>query len=135
MARKVFTYRGYEIEELKKMSMDKFIELLPARQRKTLRKGLAPRQRKLLEKLRKSKEELSRGIERIVRTHSRDMVVLPEMVGLKVGIYNGKEYKIVELKPEMLGHYFGEFSLSRKKVKHSAPGIGATKSSLYVPLK
>ncbi|MFQ5891472.1 MAG: ribosomal protein S19 family protein, partial [Candidatus Methanofastidiosia archaeon] len=99
MARKIFTYRGYKIEELKKMSMDKFIELLPARQRKTLRKGLAPRQRKLLEKLRKSKEELSRGIERIVRTHSRDMVVLPEMVGLKVGIYNGKEYKIVGLKP------------------------------------
>jgi small subunit ribosomal protein S19 len=135
MARKEFVYRGMGIEELQKMPMDKFISMLPSRQRRTLKKGLPPNKRKLIVRLRKAKKALQKGENVTVRTHCRDMVVLPEMVGLTIGIYNGKEFKMVEIKPEMVGHFFGEFALTRGRIRHSAPGIGATKSSMYVPLK
>lgn len=135
MAKKEFGYRGIEMEELQKMTMDKFIALLPSRQRRTLKKGLSPEKRKLLMRLRKAEESLKNGETRIIRTHCRDMIVLPEMVGLTIGVYNGKEFAMVEIKPEMIGHFFGEFALTRGKVKHSAPGVGATRSSMYVPLK
>ncbi|MGD2073025.1 MAG: ribosomal protein S19 family protein, partial [Candidatus Thorarchaeota archaeon] len=92
MARKEFSYRGMGIEELQKMPMDTFISLLPSRQRRSLKKGLPPEKRKLLVKLRKAKEALNNGEQIIVRTHCRDMIVLPEMVGLTVGIYSGKEF-------------------------------------------
>ena len=70
-----------------------------------------------------------------IRTHCRDMPVLPEMVGLNFEIYNGKEFVKVELVPDMIGQYLGEFSLSRKPVQHSSPGVGATRSSLFVPVR
>ena len=63
------------------------------------------------------------------------MIVFPEMVGLKIGVYNGKSFLIVDITPEMIGHYLGEFSLTRKRIQHGSPGIGATRSSKYVPLK
>jgi small subunit ribosomal protein S19 len=135
MAKKEFTYRGIPVEELQKMPMDKFISLLPSRQRRSLKKGLPPEKRKLLLRLRKARDLAKNGESVVVRTHCRDMIVLPEMVGLTVGIHNGKEFKVVEIKPEMVGHFFGEFAGTRRRVVHSAPGIGATKSSMYVPLK
>ncbi len=73
--------------------------------------------------------------EMVIRTHCRDMIILPEMVGLKFAVYNGREFIVIEVKPEMIGHRLGEFSQTRKKVTHGMPGIGATRSSLYVPLK
>jgi len=135
MARKEFFYRGMTIEELQKMPMDKFISLLPSRQRRTMKKGLPPEKRKLVVRLRKAKKALENGEKVVVRTHRRDMVILPEMVGLTIGIYSGKEFKIVEITPEMVGHFLGEFAPTRGRIRHSAPGIGATKSSMYVPLK
>jgi small subunit ribosomal protein S19 len=63
------------------------------------------------------------------------MIIFPEMVGLKIGVYNGQKFEIVEVRPEMIGHYLGEFSLTRRTVSHGSPGIGATRSSKYVPLK
>ena len=99
MARKEFVYRGMSVEELQKMPMDKFISMLPSRQRRTLKKGLPPNKRKLIVRLRKAKKALQKGEKVTVKTHCRDMVVLPEMVGLTIGIYNGKEFKMVEIKP------------------------------------
>ena len=130
-----FHYRGYTLEELKKMNMDEFIQLLPARARRSLRRGLPPRQKKLLERLRRAYRAKKRGKDILTRTHVRDMLIFPEMVGLKIGVYNGKLYQIVEIKPEMIAHYLGEFSLTRRHVQHGSPGIGATRSSKYVPLK
>ena len=135
MARKEFFYRGMSIEELQKMPMDKFISMLPSRQRRTLKKGLPPEKRKLVVRLRKAKKALQNGEKVIVRTHRRDMVILPEMVGLTIGIHSGKGFTVVEITPEMVGHFLGEFAQTRRRVRHSAPGIGATKSSMYVPLK
>lgn len=132
---KKFTYRGYTLEELQKLSIEEFAKLLPSKQRRSVMrmfvKGTSPRHRKLLEKIRKMKGKE----EKIIRTHLRDMVILPEMVGMKFGVHNGKEFLVMEVVPEMIGHRLGEFSQTRKKVIHGAPGIGATRSSLYVPLK
>ncbi|MFW9867138.1 MAG: 30S ribosomal protein S19 [Candidatus Thorarchaeota archaeon] len=130
-----FHYRGYTLEQLRKMNMDQFIQLLPARARRSLKRGLPPRQRKLLERLRRAYRAKKRGKDLITRTHVRDMIIFPEMVGLKLGIYNGKEFVTVDIKPEMIGKYLGQFSMTRKRVQHGSPGIGATRSSKYVPLK
>jgi small subunit ribosomal protein S19 len=121
-----FLYRGRKISDLAKLSIDELAELLPARQRRSIKRGVSKEQKKLLTTLR-SKET--------VRTHLRDMIILPEMVGKNIEIYNGKSFEKVEVMPEMIGHFFGEFALSRSRVQHGAAGVGATRSSKFVPLK
>jgi len=128
-------YRGYTLDQLQSMSMDEFINLLPSRQRRSLHRGLTLEQRTLLEKIRKVKEAMRKGESEIVKTHVRDMIILPEMVGLTILVHNGKEFIPIEIKPEMIGHYLGEFAITNKPVKHGTPGIGASRSSMYVPLK
>ena len=130
---KKFTFRGHTIEELRNLSLEEFAKLLPARQRRSLNRGITPRQKKLLERIRIAREAKKEDM--VIRTHCREMVIIPEMVGLKFAVHNGKEFIVVEVKPEMVGHRLGEFSQTRKKVTHSTPGIGATRSSLYIPLK
>ena len=132
---KEFSYRGHSLNSLTGMSMDEFINLLPSRQRRSLQRGLTPEQRILLEKLREAKEAQKQGKEVNLKTHVRDLIVLPEMVGIKIQIHNGKEFVNVEIKPEMIGHYLGEFAITNKPVRHGTPGIGASRSSMYVPLK
>ncbi|MBI2676306.1 MAG: 30S ribosomal protein S19 [Candidatus Aenigmarchaeota archaeon] len=123
-----FMFRGVELEQLKVMPAEEFAKLLKSRQRRHIKRGLLPAQKKLLEDIKKHPDKFH-------RTHARDMPVLPQMLGAKLGIYSGKEYVPVTIIPEMLGHRLGELVLTRKAVKHSAPGFGATKSSRYVPLK
>lgn len=135
LKKRVFMFRGYTMEELRKLSMDSFIKILDARKRRSLLRGIPRRQKKLLEKLRKARRALKKGKKIVVRTHNRDMIVLPEFVGLTVGIHNGATFIEVTFTGEMIGHYFGEFAPTNKPVRHGAPGIGATKSSQYVPLK
>jgi small subunit ribosomal protein S19 len=132
---KEFTYRGHSLNSLTGMSMDEFINLLPSRQRRSLQRGLTPEQRILLEKLREAKEAQKQGQDVSLKTHVRDLIILPEMVGVKIQIHNGKEFVSVEIKPEMIGHYLGEFAITNKPVRHGTPGIGASRSSMYVPLK
>ena len=124
---KIFTYRGKIIEELQKMSLGEFAKLLPSRQRRSLLRGLNDKQKKFLERLRKS--------DKPVRTHLREMMIIPEMVFKKVLIHNGKEWLLIDIKPEMIGHRLGEFALTRKRVTHSAPGVGATRASKFLPMK
>jgi small subunit ribosomal protein S19 len=122
-----FTYRGKTLDDLKKMDPDEFVELLPARQRRTIKRGIGDEHKKISQKIKDGDTS--------IRTHLRDMIILPEMVGLNLEIYNGKQFDKVEVIPEMLGHYFGEYSLTRKRVAHGSAGVGATKSSKFVPLK
>ncbi len=129
---KKFTFHGHALEELQKLPLDDFAKLLPARQRRSLVRGLTPREKKLMERIRETR---AAGKEGPIRTHCREMIVLPEMVGLKFAVYNGKEFVIIDVAPEMIGHRLGEFSHTRRKVTHGTPGIGATRSSMYVPLK
>jgi small subunit ribosomal protein S19 len=132
---KEFAYRGYSLNQLQNLSMDEFINLLPSRQRRSLHHGFVPEHRILLEKIRKAKEALRQGSAVTVKTHLRDMIILPEMVGVSIAVHNGKEFVAVEIKPEMIGHYLGEFAITNKPVRHGTPGIGASRSSMYVPLK
>jgi len=132
---KEFMYRGHTLSSLQGMSMDEFINLLPSRQRRSLQRGLTPEQRILLEKIREAQEVLKKGEAVTIKTHVRDMIILPEMVGVKILVHNGKEFFPVEIKPEMIGHYLGEFAITNKPVRHGTPGIGASRSSMYVPLK
>jgi small subunit ribosomal protein S19 len=132
---KEFMYRGYNLEQLQAMSMDEFIRILPSRLRRSLQRGLTGEQRILLENIRKTKQAQEKGQKTVVKTHSRNMVILPEMIGILILIHNGKTFSSVEISPEMLGHYLGEFAITHKPVKHGSPGIGASRSSMYVPLK
>jgi len=122
-----FIYCGYPLEELQKMSIDELLPLLPSRARRTLTRGLKEQHQKLIKAVENS--------EGIVKTHRRDFIILPQFVGKKIAIYNGKEFNEIEIKPEMIGHYLGEFALTRKSVKHTGPGVGATRSSKFMPLK
>jgi small subunit ribosomal protein S19 len=127
---KIVKFRGKTIEELQEMNLEDFSKLLKSRQRRALRRGLTKAEKKLLENVRRSK-----GKDKMVRTHCRDMPVLPEMVGVKMGVHNGHEFVMVIINESMLGHRLGEFAMTRKNVKHSSPGLGATRSSKFVPLK
>jgi small subunit ribosomal protein S19 len=128
-----FRYRGKTLEELLNMSMDEFIKLLPARQRRSLRRGFTEEQKRILEKVRKIAR--TGKYDEVIKTHVRDMIILPEMVGLKLAVYNGKEFVELQVVPEMIGHYLGEFSITTKKVEHGEPGLKATKSSLFLAMK
>jgi len=132
MSSREFRYRGYTLEELQNMTLDELAGVMPARIRRTLRRGLSPVNLKLLEKVRKYK---SKGIDKVIRTHRRDMPVLPEMVGARIAVHNGKEFVEVKIVPEMIGHYLGEFAMTNRIVRHGRPGKGATRSSKFVPLK
>ena len=132
---KEFLYRGLTLNQLESISMDEFIHLLPSRQRRSLRRGLSTEQRKLLENIRLIKESMRQGKPMTVKTHARDMIILPEMVGATVLVHNGKEFVSITITPEMIGYYLGEFAITNKPVRHGTPGIGASRSSMYVPLK
>jgi small subunit ribosomal protein S19 len=129
---KEFRYRGKSLEELNSMSTEALLELLPSRARRSLNRGVSDEKRKLLEDARAKKEGKLEGE---IKTHARDMIVLPTMVGLTIGVHNGREFVNLEVRPEMIGRYLGEYVITNKKVVHGTPGIGASRSSLYVPLK
>ncbi|MEK6869086.1 MAG: 30S ribosomal protein S19 [Nanoarchaeota archaeon] len=127
MAKKEFAYRGKSMEELMKMSLNEIASLFPARQRRSLKRGLTEQQKILLRKIKKNEAN--------IETHCRDMIILPEMIGKTIRVYNGKEFVSVIIMDEMIGHCLGEFALTRRKVEHSAPGIGATRSSAALSVK
>ncbi len=122
-----FSYRGFSLEELQEMSFDDVLSIIPARARRTYVRGLNQEQQACFDKL-------STG-DGLVRTHRRDLPILPQFVGRSVAIYDGKEFREIEIKPEMIGHFLGEFVLTRKSPAHSGPGVGATRSSKFMPLK
>jgi len=135
--KKQFTYRGHSIEELQAMplypveeSADDLsvVSLLSARARRTLGRGISTDNDHL-----RNRVKTANG--RPVRTHRRDMLILPEFVNTSIHIHNGQGYTPVDIKPEMIGHYLGEYAITRRGVTHSGPGVGATKSSKHVPLK
>ncbi len=127
--KKEFLYHGLSVEELEKLSLDELMPYLPSRARRTLKRGLTPRQYKLLNDVKSA----NKGD--IIKTHCRNMIILPEFIGHDIHIYDGKDFQRVSIQPQMVGHYLGEFAQTRKKVKHTGPGVGATRSSKFMPLK
>lgn len=123
-----FTFQGYRLEELQAMSHEEVLDLMPARVRRTYARGLSDAHQIVVDKLRDPERTL-------VRTHRRDIPILPDFVGQEVAVHNGLEFIRFEIRPEMIGHYLGEFALTRRPVRHSGPGVGATRSSKFLPLK
>ncbi len=125
-----------DLEKLLDMGNAEVIELLPARIRRRFARGLTRKHTTLLKKLRKAKRDV-KPMEKpaTIKTHLRNMPILPEMVGALVAVYNGKVFNIVEIKPEMIGKYLAEFSITYKPTLHGRPGLGATHSSRFIPLK
>jgi len=132
MAKRELLYRGHTVEELQKKPIEDISRLLTSRARRTMRRGFDEQQVKLLERVAKARRE---GQKKPLRTHCRDMVILPDMVGLRFAVYNGRDFVDVEVTGEMIGKYLGEFALNRKPIKHGSPGVGATRSSMFVPIK
>jgi len=126
---KVFYFHGKTWEQIKSMSFEEFLTLLPSRKRRSLKRGLNDSQKILLKTIRNAKPD------KMIRTHVRSMIIVPEMVGKRFMIHDGKDWNIVDILPEMLGHYLGEFSLTRERVTHSGPGIGATRGTKFISVK
>ena len=127
-----FTYRGHTLDDLQDMDLEDVAELLPARQRRTIERGLSSEHEKLLEKAREADPQETASSP--IRTHLRDMPILPSFVEKTFAVYTGQEFERVEIEPEMIGHYLGEFQLTRKSVKHGQTGIEATRTAKFVPL-
>ncbi|MBD3313926.1 30S ribosomal protein S19, partial [Candidatus Woesearchaeota archaeon] len=122
-----FIFRGKSLEELKSLSFNEFLQLLPSSMRKALKKGFTESQKTLLAKIRKNKPN--------IETHCREMIVIPEMVDKTIKVHNGKEFVPIMIQPDMIGHRLGEFSLTRRRIAHSAPGVGATRSSAAISVR
>ena len=127
--KKQFTYKGKTLEELKVMDIREFAKYLKARARRS-----ALRNSQAIEKfVKRCRESIEK--KKMIRTHLRDMIITPHLIGMAIGVYNGKEFALVRVSEEMIGHRLGEFALTRKPIKHGAPGIGATKSSASMSVK
>ncbi len=129
---KKFEYRGKPITELEGISLDKLFQLLNSRQRRSLTRGITDGKRKLIDEIKAAKAGTNKNP---IKTHLRELIILPQMVGATVNVFSGKEFQPVKIVPEMIGHYLGEYVITNKRVQHGAPGVGASRSSLYVPLK
>lgn len=127
-AKKEFTYMGHTVPELQEMSVSDFAALVPSRVRRSIERGWTHGQEKLYNDIKAEKRD-------VYKTHDRDTVILPMMIGKKVAVHTGKAFQEVTIQPEMVGRYLGEFALTRSEVKHTGPGVGATRSSKYLPLK
>ncbi|MGC8649145.1 MAG: 30S ribosomal protein S19 [Candidatus Micrarchaeia archaeon] len=124
-------YRGKTYQEVESMSLEDYKKLIKSRQRRSLKRN-ALEIRKLIKKVEKIKASKK---DKIIKTHVREAIILPSWIGLKFGVHNGKEFQTVEITPTMLGHRLGEFAYSTKEVRHSAPGIRATKGSKFLAVK
>jgi small subunit ribosomal protein S15e len=133
---KKFSYKGHEINSLLSLKVDELAKLFRSRQRRRLQRKLKPEYGRLLNKMNLIKQCTPQGEKPVpIKTHLRDLIILPSMVLSVLNVHNGKEFVSVEIKPEMTGYYLGEFSQTYKKVSHGKPGVGATHSSKFTPIK
>src|SRR3989344_4718301 len=127
--KKEFTYRGKSLDELNKMEIREFARLLKSNEKRTLSRQSDELQKFVLRANKKISDKKN------IKTHSRYLVIIPQMIGMKIGVHNGKTFLPLQVEAEMLGHRLGEFSVTRMKVKHGAAGIGATRSSASQSVK
>jgi small subunit ribosomal protein S15e len=154
---KKFTFRGIELDKLLDLSHEELLNYVNSRARRRMQRGMKRKPLALIKKLRKAKAgkcfsffllafflkfyfifclacgALDKPV--AIKTHLRNMLIVPEMIGSQLAVYNGKVFNQIEVKPEMVGHYLGEFSISYRPVRHGRPGIGSTNSSRFIPLK
>ncbi|MCH7568246.1 MAG: ribosomal protein S19 family protein [Nanoarchaeota archaeon] len=116
-------YRGQSLDFLKGLDVRESAKYLTARSRRSVLRNFDVIEKfiKLCEKKIERKKK--------IRTHLRDIVIVPKFVGMTIGVHNGKSFQDVDITLEMIGHRLGEFALTRSKVTHSSAGVGATKGS------
>ena len=118
------------------MNMDEMSQHLRSRQRRKLRRKMGTKYARFINKLLEAKKHTNAGEKpAAVKTHLRDCIVLPSMVQSVINVHKGNGYSNIEVKPEMIGYYLGEFAVTYKRVSHGKPGVGATHSSKFVPIK
>ncbi|KAF5100052.1 hypothetical protein D0Z03_000887 [Geotrichum reessii] len=133
---KKFSYRGVDLADLLKLDTQEFSKIVHARARRRFTRGLNSKPMGLIKKLRAAKEAAAPNEKPApVKTHLRNMIIVPEMIGSVLGVYNGKAFNQVEIKPEMVGHYLGEFAITYTPTRHGRPGIGGTNTARFIPLK
>ena len=131
-----FTFRGIDLDKLLDLTNDELMDLVTARARRRMSRGLKRKPMALIKRLREAKKNAGPGEKPLgIKTHLRNMIIVPEMIGSIIGIYNGKMFCGVEIKPEMIGMYLGEFAITYKPVRHGRPGIGSNHASRFIPLK
>lgn len=136
-AQKNYQFRGKTLDDLRNMELEQFVELLNTKRRRYVKREFGIKHIRLIHKLKAAREAVKGPGERpaVVKTHIRSMIILPEFVDNVIGIYNGKEFIEVQIKPEMIGHVLADFANAKKIVKHSKAGVGATRSSSATSLK
>lgn len=129
---KIFTYRGKTEQELAALDLNAFAQLVPSRVKRVLKRGFTEQEKKLLAKIMKSKEG---KYKKQIKTHCREMPILPVMFGMRIAVHNGKEFIPVIVTAEMVGNRLGDFVLNSKDTVHGGPGIGATRGSKFLSVK
>ncbi|MCL4391547.1 MAG: 30S ribosomal protein S19 [Candidatus Parvarchaeota archaeon] len=125
-----YKFRGKTIDELSKLSNEELAKIANADFRRVVKRGFSPEEKIFLANMKKKAAK-----SKAIRTHMREMFILPQFVGLTIQVHNGKEFVPIEIKPSMVFHRLGEFALTTKQVKHGSPGMKATRSSGFVPIK
>ncbi|GMM49496.1 ribosomal 40S subunit protein S15 [Starmerella bacillaris] len=128
------SFRGVDAETLLNMSTEEFKPLLRSRGRRKFTRGIPKSHERFLEKLQKKKQEANGQKPAVVKTHLRNCMIIPEMIGSVIAVYNGKVFNVVDVRPEMLGRYLGEFSITYKPVARRNPN-GNLPLSRMVSLK
>jgi len=123
LTKKQFKFQGKTIEELKILEVREFAKLMRSRQRRSALRNF----QKIEDFVSRARKKIEKGKQ--VKTHYRDLIVVPSMVGMRIQIYNGNKFVPIEIIGEMLGHTFGEFAPTRARIQHSKSGVGATKGS------
>jgi len=123
LMKKQFTFRGKTLEELKAMDVREFAKLLKSRRKRSVLRHF----QKIEDFVNRAKVKLSKN--KPVKTHQRDLIIVPQMIGMRIGVYNGNNFVSVNIVGEMLGHVLGEFAPTRTRVKHGSAGVGATKGT------
>ncbi len=126
---KEFLYRGKSISELKNLDLREFSNYLSSREKRSLLRQVEITEKFLL----RCKKKILK--DKPIRTHLRTIIIVPQMIGLTIYVYNGKEFIPIKIVEEMIGHRLGEFAHTRKKIEHGTPGIGATRSSAFLSVK
>mmetsp|Transcript_61802 Transcript_61802/g.93343 ORF Transcript_61802/g.93343 Transcript_61802/m.93343 type:complete len:168 (-) Transcript_61802:32-535(-) len=144
-ALKKFTFKGVDLDRLLDMEPTELVGLLPSRIRRRIKRmgaisnpsmaHFVLKRKAFLHKIKKAKDACGPlDKPKLVKTHLRNMIIVPQMIGAVVGVYNGKAWAIIEIKPEMIGRYLGEFSMTYKPTLHSRPGLSANQMTRFMPL-
>ena len=126
-------YRGKMADELSKISVSDSLPMLTSRARRTLSrvaKNKSLQVKKFMKKVATMEDKA-----KVIRTHVREAVIVPEWLGRTFSVHNGKDWKNVHISVDKLGYRLGDFAHTTGRVLHSGPGVGATRGSKFIPLK